>query len=374
MSASVTVVICNFNKAQDLVRAINSVLYSEDIKSDIVVVDNASTDASVAEVRKNFGETVDLVALPENIGGSGGFATGMRRALDYASPYVLLLDNDAHVARDSIRQLVTYLEQHPECAVAAPTILVDGHDDLVQELGGKLTKQYTFGGNFKGAHYNDLPQAPLVCDYAPACCLLTRRSVLEKVGAFDQDYFLYWDDIEWCQRIRLQGYGETHALPPIKAWHRGGGAANPMARYYQWRNCLRFYSRDFNQAQWSAFSRVFTQRAMTSLLNTYLSEKRAITTSIMAALEDATQGRFGKCSHPAMATLPAPIEHDIRHSIQLDHVFDPCPTHTDWQSTLSDSFGNHIKALKADEIAQFAAFACKAAELIHTTLESLVHD
>ncbi len=367
MNVPVTAVICNFNKAQDVVRAVASLKRASGVAMSVIVVDNASTDGSALALREAFGSTIELIELPENIGGSGGFAAGMEAALRHDAPYVMLLDNDAHVPEETPLRLAEYLAANSGCAVVAPTILVDGRDDLVQELGGSVTPECSFTGNFRNAARHDLPTTPLACDYVPACCLMVRRSVLADVGPFDTEYFLYWDDIAWCQRIVRRGLGSVMALPGVVAWHRGGGATNPVARYYQWRNCLRFLAQTTPADEWPRVTAALTKRAMTALLCTRLSGKHAMTDAILAAFEDARDGHWGKCTRPEVLSPPpaVPVPHDPpEHVVRVSHVLEAIDAPRDAATVVVDAFGNRVEGLAAIDVAQSSAFAVRAAALV----------
>ena len=94
MSKKVGIVICNYNKQMYIVKCIESVLKSSFHDFDIYVVDNASTDDSVKKIREHFGTQVILLENKENLGGSGGFNTGLREALKREYEYLMLVDND----------------------------------------------------------------------------------------------------------------------------------------------------------------------------------------------------------------------------------------------------------------------------------------
>lgn len=105
------IIICNFNKCEYIIKCIDSVLKSSYEDYDIYVVDNASTDDSVKEIRNKFVGQVKLIENDQNLGGSGGFNTGMREALKYDYKYLMLLDNDVMLHKDAIKLSLEYLEK-----------------------------------------------------------------------------------------------------------------------------------------------------------------------------------------------------------------------------------------------------------------------
>ncbi|MDO3377969.1 glycosyltransferase family 2 protein [Geoalkalibacter halelectricus] len=370
---AVTVVICNFNKREDVVRAVQSVHDSHNVQCTTLVIDNASTDGSQDLLRERFGDRIQLVELPCNIGGAGGFGTGMTRALAEPSEFVLLLDNDAFLEPDALAQMCDFLVQRPDVAVVGPAILFDQQRDLVQELGGRINERFVFHPNFRGSARTELPAAPYCCDYVPACCLLTRREVIDQVGVFDPSYFLYWDDVDWCSRVRQQTGMTIQGLPSAIAWHRGGSATNPIARYYQWRNRLKYFSAHLQPAQWPAFAVSFAEQVMMALVNSRLSGKENVVAAIEAALEDATARRFDRCQNTERFIAVKPRQpYTAKASAvvhECGHVFDAIGLQgVDY---IQDAYGNRIGSLAATEAAALAKNCCDYARLIAASLATL---
>ena len=106
------VFICNYNKADYVVECVEKVINQTFKNLDVYVVDNASTDESVLKLRERFGDTVTIIVNSENIGGSGGFNTGIKRAQELGYQYIMLLDNDAMLEEHAIEYLYEYLKMH----------------------------------------------------------------------------------------------------------------------------------------------------------------------------------------------------------------------------------------------------------------------
>ena len=114
------IVICNYNKSEYVVNCIQSVLESKTDDFDIFVVDNASTDNSVEAVRNRYGDQVNVLVNSENLGGSGGFNTGIRTVLEKGYEYLYCLDNDVLVDENAIGALAAYLDAHGDTALLVP--------------------------------------------------------------------------------------------------------------------------------------------------------------------------------------------------------------------------------------------------------------
>jgi GT2 family glycosyltransferase len=241
----VCVVICNFNKRDDVLVAIESVQASTGVALEIVVVDNCSTDGSAQAIRDLQYKNVRVIDLPENIGGSGGFKVGMEASLRSQAEFVLLLDNDASVAPDTIAGLVDAMNNDLELGAVGPAILKAYSPGEIQDVGGFLSSEFfSHWPGFNSLPIDDLSLPPLYCEYLAACCLLTRRSVIEEVGSFDESFFIYWDDVDWCTRVRNAGY-RLKVFPELRSWHKGGiqTATSTVPTYYNMRNRVRFFSR-----------------------------------------------------------------------------------------------------------------------------------
>lgn len=238
------VVICNFNKKEYLKQCLSSVLESDlsDKDYEIVVVDNASTDGAPQMVKEEFSNVILLENI-ENTGGSGGFARGMQYAIDKGYEYVALLDNDIKLDENTLSTMLEYLAQNPNVGVVGAKICQMDHPDLLQEFGSFIDQEkFEISTPLKGQKDGkDLPEF-VNCDYVPACCLIVRKKVLKEAGVFDASYFIYWDDMDWCTRVRNLGY-EIHAIKNARVLHKMGAkdSSTTFSNYYFHRNRLRYF-------------------------------------------------------------------------------------------------------------------------------------
>ena len=135
------IVICNYNKKEDVLACIQSVLESKFQDYDIYVVDNASTDGSAEGIQKVYGEQVTLLVNQENLGGSGGFNTGLRTVFEKGYPYLMCIDNDALLDENAIGNLYAFLQEHSETGIAAAKIYHREAPDYVQQFGQRIDFQ-----------------------------------------------------------------------------------------------------------------------------------------------------------------------------------------------------------------------------------------
>lgn len=239
------IIICNFNKKEYLSGCINSLLQAhfDNIKYDIIVVDNASTDGSGLFVKANYPHII-LLENATNTGGSGGFDRGIRYCIEKNYDYVALLDNDILLEENTLINLLNYLKNHPKVGIVGSKICTMDNPDILQEMGSFIDFEENFNIKtpFKGyKDTNNLPEI-IKCDYVPACCLITTQEVLKKVGSFNTDHFIYWDDMDWCTRVKRAGY-EIHAINNSRVFHKMGSSnnTNTFGIYYFERNRILFF-------------------------------------------------------------------------------------------------------------------------------------
>ncbi|KHD38313.1 glycosyl transferase [Clostridium acetobutylicum] len=293
-----SIVICNYNKKEYVLNCIDSVLNSSYRDLDIYVVDNASEDGSVEAIEDKFKDKVMLISNTENLGGSGGFNTGIREVLKKDYKYVMLLDNDVILDKEAINNSYRYLEKNDDTAVVGSKIYSMDNKDKIQEMGAEIDFQNFYINPFyKG--YIDFIELPEVveCDYVPACSMMVRIEALRRVGIMDEDNFIYWDDIEWGYRFKKAGY-KVVTYGKSKVWHKMGVAqrTNTFGTYYFWRNRIHFFAKYIEENRIEDFClRIFDEIFQAIYSCNYIGKYSSART-IIAAVEDALNDVRGKAS------------------------------------------------------------------------------
>lgn len=238
------VVICNYNKKEYVAKCMAS-LNKQTLKEfDVYVVDNASTDGSAEYLSELFGDEIHLICNTENLGGSGGFNTGIRIAMEKGYDYIMLLDNDVVLAEDCMEKSIHIMNIRSDIGMLGCEILKMDEPDRIQEFGPTLNYEVM---NFELNHGGEIDHGQLPvfadCDYVPACAMMVRKEVIKKIGLMPQENFIYYDDITWGVRCHRAGY-RVMVTSLAKAWHKGGAAVNPttFASYYLNRNKIRFFT------------------------------------------------------------------------------------------------------------------------------------
>lgn len=291
----VGVFICNYNKADFVVKCVESVRGQTFQDLDILVVDNASTDDSVKMLTQRWGEAVTLIQNEENLGGSGGFGRGIRTAMDMGYPYFMLIDNDAILDSHAVEHLYRYMEEHEDTGICGAKILCMQHPDKIQDLGGRLDMQeYCMGGVFSVAE--EFPgNAVLECDYAASCAVMARTDAVRKFGGFPEENFIYWDDVEWCTKCWKAGY-RVVVNSKAKAYHdfSDRNIKNMFTRYYMDRNRYKFFTKYLPEEKLEDFYQKITREFFFRNYGAMNKGKYGTVLTAWNALDDFMHGVTGK--------------------------------------------------------------------------------
>lgn len=248
MNPRVFVVILTWNYKDVTVECLNSVLSLDYQPLDVVVVDNHSLDGTPDLIRSRF-PSVKLLVCEKNHGFAGGMNKGIACALDHGAGQVLILNNDTVLPPDLLVHLVKASQenQNRDVGVFVPKICYFEDKKQIWAAGARWRKFppiVTMIG-FKsadGPHYNE----PREIEFATGCALLVRRQVFEHVGLFDPAYFMYYEDYDFCQRVRIK-YRILY-VPTACLWHKvsiSAGEGSPQKWYYWAQSAVLFYHRYF---------------------------------------------------------------------------------------------------------------------------------
>ncbi len=292
------IVICNFNKIDYLKGCLKTLFESsfENYSYDVIVVDNASEDGSPKFVKEEYPEII-LLENEINTGGSGGFDRGIRYCIDKKYEYVCLLDNDILLERNTIINLVEYIKLKPNVGVVGSKICTMDNPEVLQEMGSFIDFENKFNVVTPLKSHRDDDSLPdvVVCDYVPACCLVTTNEVLNKVGSFNTEHFIYWDDMDWCTRIKRAGY-EVHAINNSRVFHKMGAAnhSNTFGLYYFERNRILFFLKYLDIQRVDSFAKEISNWVLPLTFFSNLKGNYATPKSFLCAIDDLLLGNLGR--------------------------------------------------------------------------------
>jgi GT2 family glycosyltransferase len=233
------VVIINYRSYDDLTRCLASLEADQESIASIVVVDHDSNLADADRIRARFPSTL-LIPRTTN----GGFAAGVNLgARQTSGSFLLLLNPDCHVVPGACARLIERLTTRTDAGVVGPRILnADGSvqasarrfPDLTTAIAGRSTwLTRVLPGN--PLSRRNLPardehlSEPVDVDWVSGACMLVRRSAFDALQGMDERFFLYWEDADFCRRLKAAGW-KTVYDPSIEIVHTGGQSSRHAAR------------------------------------------------------------------------------------------------------------------------------------------------
>jgi len=245
MNPDVAIVVVNWDKKDctlNLLASLQNIYYDN---YEIIIIDNASTDGSSEAIQKNF-PAIHLIKNSVNLGGTGGFNTGICHALKYNRyKYIWLLDNDAEVEGDTLKELVTIMEEDMRIGIAGSRIVDIKNKDITIEAGGFFSwdaiEVVPFLRNEKDII---IKEKVLDVDYVAICSALVRTDSLKKVGLMDERYFIFWDDMDWGLQFKKNKFRVVSVLTSV-AYHPPFTEKRSLFVdfYYGYRNSLLVYAK-----------------------------------------------------------------------------------------------------------------------------------
>jgi len=224
---------------------------------EIIVVDNASTDGSLAMLARKFPK-VHTIASPDNLGFAGANNLAMREA---KGEFFLLLNNDARVAPSAVDTMLRLIREKPDVGVLGP--LLRNEDGSVQVSYGRMISLWAEAiqrvltrGNARGnplvrRYIANRSKKEAYPDWVSGACMMLRADVVKSVGFFDDHFFMYSEEVDLCERIRRAGY-RVYYTPQAEVVHVGGKSteANPEKAAFEYRRSqLYFYSKHYGRVR-----------------------------------------------------------------------------------------------------------------------------
>ncbi|MHB1355717.1 MAG: glycosyltransferase family 2 protein [Anaerolineae bacterium] len=237
MNVDLRIIIVSWNVSTLLEACLRSI-YTMDsglYSYEVVVVDNASSDNSVAMIQTQYPQVL-LISSIVNL----GFTRANNLALaDCKARYALLLNPDTEVTEGAIQRMLEYLDAQPEMGLVGPRLVYgDGRPQpsrrrfptLGMALAESTPWEWHFPHNRLACAYRmeDRPDsATQEVDWITGACILVRRKVWEQVGAFDEQFFMYSEELDWCRRIRMAGWKVIY-LPTATVIHYEGASSGQV--------------------------------------------------------------------------------------------------------------------------------------------------
>ncbi|HEY1478728.1 MAG TPA: glycosyltransferase family 2 protein [Gaiellales bacterium] len=237
------IVVLSWNGVDDTLACLASLADVDWPQLDVIVVDNGSADGSQSAVRAQF-PAVTLIENGRNLGYAGGNNVGLRAAFERGADWVLLLNNDATLAPDAVRELDVVARARPRAGILGGKVFFAEPSDRIWFAGQRFNAAIGYSGRPRGyrqpdaARYDEIVEV----DRVVGACMAISRGVSDSIGLFDEDLFAYVEDVDWSLRAREAGF-QVLFVPKARAWHRvaassGGEAASTVSMYYGVRNTI----------------------------------------------------------------------------------------------------------------------------------------
>ncbi len=273
MSATVSVVIVNYNAGRHLAAAAASVALQAPPATELIVVDNGSTDGSLAALGVGPDSLpVRVITLGSNTGFANGCNVGITQA---AGELVLLLNPDCRMRPGALATLIAALEARPAAGMAGPRLVnPDGSEQrgarrdvpnpwqifcFIMQLH-KLMPRHPRFRDFNRTS-DPLPRQPVAVQAISGACMLVRRTTIDRIGLLDsQRFFLHFEDLDWCLRL-TSASEEVLFVPDAVVEHTQGmcGAKRPVrVEFHKHRSLIRFLRKHFAAFYPSSFMAVLS--------------------------------------------------------------------------------------------------------------------
>lgn len=207
--------------------------------AEVIVLDNASRDGSAAALKAAHPE-LQVVALPENLGYAGAMNHGCRMLLARGVDAVLLLTHDVLLDGHTVELLAARLQQAPRVGAVGPLLRLRSRPEEIFSAGVRLSRrkydQQHLGEQERAAAWSERP--PQHVDGLDGACILLRSEAVRDVGPLDEQYFLYFEELDYLVRMARRGW-DVECVPAAQAWQEPGN----FTPYLRVRNRLRFVHR-----------------------------------------------------------------------------------------------------------------------------------
>lgn len=256
----VSLITVNYNQIEVTCELFDSLRELDYPNLEIILVDNGSKEDKTSVIATKYPE-VKIIVSEENL----GFAGGNNLAVDVAKgEYLFFINNDTEIPLNTIPTLLKAFDTIPNLGMVSPKLLYwpdqKGVDEVIQYVGATPVSNFTARNEIIGEmepdknQYTELKETP----YAHGAAMMIPRTVIDEVGPMSEDFFLYYEELDWCERIRKGGY-KIYVEPNAYVYHKESisvGKMSTLKTYYLTRNRIFFVRRNrsaFNIFMFSMF-------------------------------------------------------------------------------------------------------------------------
>jgi len=264
----------------------------------VIVVVNDSAGGAVRHLSSEFPE-IEIIETCGNLGFAGGNNWGIRHALELGASHVVLLNNDTVVEPGFLEPLMAVFREKSDAGMVTGPVLYASPPNRIWSAGG------TIGGwtaltrhSFVGQPRSALPETVHETEYANGCFVMASKRCLETVGLMDERYFLYYEDTDWCARVRKAGF-KIYYTPGPAVLHKvsaGTQGRKALFRYYCDRNSWYYARRNLPCYAAPVYLPVFVLRMAYRLAKAVVDRDGEAWRYALHTVRDVFGGRMGPYS------------------------------------------------------------------------------
>jgi len=254
----ISIISINYNSLEVTCEMLDSVRENSYKNVEIIVVDNASKKCPESFLNEHYPEAKVIISK-ENLGFAGGNNLGIKES---KGEYFFFLNNDAVLTNGALEQMLELFDTNKKLGVVSPKICYFKNDltqneDLIQYAGTTFVHPVTARNRTIGEKELDKNQFTTAAEtaYAHGCAMLVKEEVLTKVGMMPEDFFLYYEELDWCEQIRKAGF-EIYVEPNAKVYHKESYSVQKISAlktYYINRNRILFMRRHRSSMELAGF-------------------------------------------------------------------------------------------------------------------------
>ena len=302
MPPKIAVILVNFNGQQDTLECLASLQQEGYPNKQVIVVDNDSSDDSVAVIRAAYPDAV-VVETGDNLGFTGGNNVGMARGLELGADYLFLLNNDTTIVPGSLDALTRCARSHPDAAAITPAIYYFSNPSNPWFMGSALDRS-----SFQTSHVEtdvraEGRMAPFAIPWANGCGMFMPADKMREIGNLDERCFLYCEDVDWSLRAIKSGY-TCLLCPESVVYHKVSSASkhnSPKQMYYMHRNTCLIIAKHTQGLQKAKALALRTRKCLGYIAYClqHLSEQdyKHQMRALLLAMADFSRSRFGRCPY-----------------------------------------------------------------------------
>lgn len=240
----VFIIVLNYNGKDVLFECLKSVYRIDYSNLEVVVVDNNSKDGSFESAQASF-QKFHFIRNNRNLGFSAGNNVAIRWALEKMADYIFLLNNDAIIKEGALKKMIHSAEKDAVTGIFSPVIYKNEDEREIWFSGGRINWI-----KMRTEHITSSKKT----EYITGCAMLIKKEVFSKIGLFNEDYFLYYEDADFSWRARRAGFG-LRIIPEASVYHAEKSSENPSKIYWLVYSGLIFFKKNtpFIWRPWVSF-------------------------------------------------------------------------------------------------------------------------